>query len=313
VRARFARDLAFFKWAARMADRFFPSARRLKLPEVVRTLERSVAFELDLRYEAAAITEMRENIVGDHGFRVPEPYWILTSQRVLVTEWIEGVPIHNVDALRIAGYDPNRVLAAFAEHFFKHAFRDGFFHADLHPGNVFVDKQGNIAAVDFGIMGRLDWRQRMYVAEIFNGFLNGDYRHVAEVHIRAGYVPPNTNVDEFAQACMAIGRPVLDRPAHQVSMARLLGQLFQVTEMFDMQTQPQLIMLQKTLVVVEGVGRMLNPKVNMWELARPPIEEWAREHLGPKGKIRHAAWELHDMAQKWPLVVQKLERILEDS
>lgn len=311
IHVAFRRDIELFAWTADAIEKWIPSLRRLKPREMVRTFERSVAFELDLRYEAAAIEEMRLNIRDDAGWRVPAVTWNLTAGRAMVTEWIEGVPIHDVEALRAAGHDLNAVLVRLSEHFFKHVFRDGFFHADLHPGNVFVDAAGNITVVDFGIMGRLAWKERLYVAEIFRGFLNEDYRHVAELHFRAGYVPGYHSVEEFAQAAMAIAKPILGRPVHEISVARLLGQLFKATETFNMETQPQLLLLQKSMVVVEGVGRMLNPGVNMWDMARPPIESWAREHLGYAGRLRHAALEAKDAAQLLPEALPKLRQALE--
>lgn len=320
VRQRFARDIALFAWAAAQLEKRVPAARRLKPLEVIRTLERSVGFELDLRYEAAAMDEMRQNIKiaatkltpgGNEGWRVPKPEWPYVGGRAMAVEWIDGIPIHDVAALKAAGHDTDVILERLAEHFFLHVFRDGFFHADLHPGNVFVDAAGNIAVVDFGIMGRLPWRERLYVAEIFRGFLNEDFHRVALAHFRAGYVPAHHSVEEFALACRAIAKPILGRPAREVSVAKLLGQLFAVTEAFEMETQPQLLLLQKTLVVVEGVGRTLNPNVNMWEMARPPIEAWAREHFSARGRVRQAAVELREVAQKLPQMMQRLEEMLD--
>lgn len=311
VQRAFHKDLRLFFWIARILERRAPSMRRLKPVEVVKTLEQSVMFELDLRYEAAAMEELARNTKQDAGLRVPAVDWNATGERVLVSQWVEGIPIHQVDALIAAGHDLNHILARFSEHFFMQVFRDGFFHADLHPGNLFIDAEGNIVVVDFGIMGRLDWQSRIYVAEIFRGFLNEDYRHVAEVHFRAGYVPPHHSREQFAQAAMAIAKPILNKPVHEISLAKLLGQLFRVTEMFEMETQPQLLLLQKTLVVVEGVGRMLNPQVNMWEMARPPIEAWAAQHMGMRGRFRHAAQHAQDMAEKLPPLLSKLERALD--
>lgn len=307
VERQFARDIAFFYWAARRMTRFFPRWRRLKPLEVVKTLENSVAFELDMRYEAAATEELRNNTKEDAYLHIPAIEWPLVARRVLVTEWVNGTPIEDVEALRAAGHDPDTILARLAEHFFNQAFRDGFFHADLHPGNLRVDASGAVAMFDFGIMGRLSRRERIYMAEIFRGFLNEDFRRVAEMHFRAGYVPKTQSVEQFAQACMAIARPILGRPVQEISMANLLGQLFQVTETFQMETQPQLLLFQKTLVVVEGVGRMLNPQINMWELARTPIESWAKDHFGPRGRAKHAAQELLECLEALPALLEKIK------
>lgn len=309
IHRRFKRDLDFFRWGACIIERRRPHLRRLKPVEVVQTLEESVIFELDLRYEAAAMQEMHANIQkhSDTGFRVPNVEWRMVSERVLVSEWIDGAPIHEA-----ATHNPDALLATLSQAFFRHVFRDGFFHADMHPGNLFVDAKGDLVAVDFGIMGRLEWRERIFIAEIFRGFLNEDYKRVAEAHFKAGYVPAHHSVERFAQAAMAIAKPILDRPVHEISLAKLLGQLFNVAETFEMETQPQLLLLQKTLVVVEGVGRMLNPNVNMWEMARPPIEEWARDTFSLRGRAHHAAQELRELAVMVPLLLKRLEEALKE-
>ncbi len=310
IRDAFARDLELFYWLAEIIEHRLPHWRRLKPLEVVRTFRESVAFELDLRYEAAAATELAKNTQNDPGFRVPRVDWNLTSERVMVLEWVDGTPLSDIASLHASGHDLNAILATASEIFFKQVFRDGFFHADLHPGNLFIDREGNIVAVDFGIMGRLDWRSRLYVAEILRGFLNEDYRHVAEVHFRAGYVPPTKSVDNFTLACMAIAKPILDKPLHEISVAKLLGQLFKVTETFEMETQPQLLLLQKTMVVIEGVGRMLNPSINMWEMARSPIEQWAAENLSPLGKLKETAREAQELVHKLPELLHRAEHAL---
>lgn len=307
----FARDMDLFYWIAELIERNLRSWRRLKPLAVVELFKQTVAFELDLRYEAAAATEMRDNVKNDEGFRVPAVEWNLTTQKVMVLDWVEGIPLADVESIKNAGHDVNAVLARLSENFFKHVFRDGFFHADLHPGNLFLDAAGNIVAVDFGIMGRLDWRTRLYVAEILRGFLNEDYRHVAEAHFAAGYVRADQSVENFTLACMAIAKPILDKPLHDISVARLLGQLLKVTETFAMETQPQLLLLQKTMVVVEGIGRMFNPRINMWEMARSPIEAWAEANLGPIGKLQHGAWEMSEIIRELPRVLARANTVLE--
>jgi ubiquinone biosynthesis protein len=208
---------------------------------------------------------------------------------VLTLEWIDGIPISDQAALAAAGQDVKGLGARLIQAFLRHAMRDGFFHADMHPGNLFVDEQGRIVAVDFGIMGRLGLKERRFLAEILHGFLNRNYTRVAEVHFEAGYVPRKHSVAQFAQALRAIGEPILDRPAREISMAQLLGQLFQYTEVFDMQTRPELLLLQKTMVVVEGVGRSLDPDVNMWTVSEPVVKEWMEEALGPGAQVQAAA------------------------
>ena len=237
---------------------------------------------MDLRFEAAAASELAENFAGDPGFRVPQVDWQRTGRNVLTTERVAGIRIDDRAALIAAGHDIGDLLHKAAEAFFNQVFRDGFFHADLHPGNMFVEPDGAIAVVDFGIMGRLDRQTRFFLADMLVGFLTGDYRRVAEVHFAAGYVPPHRSVDAFTQACRSIGEPILGRPLHEISIARLLAQLFQVTEQFEMETQPQLLLLQKTMVLVEGVGRRLDPSVNIWALARPLVEDGCATTAAPR-------------------------------
>ncbi|MGH6719852.1 MAG: AarF/UbiB family protein, partial [Alphaproteobacteria bacterium] len=291
IEAAFERDLDLFAWLARLAPRLDPGLARLKPAETVATLALTVRQEMDLRMEAAAAAELAENFAGEEGFRVPAVDWARTGRRVLTLERIGGIPIDEREALIAAGHEPRAVLAKAAEALFKQAFRDGFFHADLHPGNLFVAADGNLVAVDFGIMGRLDWATRGHLADILIGFLARDYRRVAEAHFAAGYVPAGRSTEAFRQACRAIGEPILGLPLSEISIARLLGQLFRVSQMFGMETQPQLLLLQKTMVVAEGVGRRLDPEVNMWELARPLIEAWVAEHRGPEGRLREAVDE----------------------
>jgi ubiquinone biosynthesis protein len=289
IEQRFQRDLDSYFFAARMVERFHPRSRRLRPVAVVDTLAKSVAIEMDLRMEAAAISEMAENSKNDEGFRLPQVDWTRSARRVLTLEWIDGIPIADHDALHAAGHDAKALGARLMQTFLRHAMRDGFFHADMHPGNLFVDAEGRIVAVDFGIMGRLGSKERRFLAEILHGFLNRNYRRVAEVHFEAGYVPRKHAVAQFAQALRAIGEPIMDRPASEISMAQLLGQLFQYTEVFDMQTRPELLLLQKTMVVVEGVGRSLDPELNIWVVSEPVVREWMEKELGPGARIEAAA------------------------
>ena len=288
VEKRFRRDLDSYYFAARQVERFHAPSRRLKPVAVVDTLRRTTDIEMDLRLEAAAISEMAENIKGDSGFRVPDVDWKRTARRVLTIEWIDGIPIAEQARLMAAGFDRKALGLTLMRTFLKHAMRDGFFHADMHQGNLFVDAEGNIVAVDFGIMGRLGVKERRFLAEILFGLITRDYRRAAEVHFWAGYVPPHHPVEVFAQALRAIGEPIHGRTAEEISMADLLGQLFAYTEVFDMQTRPELILLQKTMVVVEGVARSLDPSLNMWIAAEPVARQWIEENLGPIGRLREA-------------------------
>jgi ubiquinone biosynthesis protein len=312
IERAFDRDVDLLFWLAELAERARPETRRLKPVEVVRTLAETVAIEMDLRYEAAAAEELAENFASEPGFRVPDVDWTRTGRRVLTTGWVEGIPIHDREALEAAGHDIQAIVAGMAKAFFLQVFRDGFFHADLHPGNLFVDADGAINAVDFGIMGRLDKRTRQYLAEMLLGFLTGDYRRVAEVHIRAGYVPADQSVEAFAQAARSIAEPILGLPLDRISLARLLAQLFQVTEKFNMETQPQLLLLQKTMLVAEGVGRHLHPETNMWELARPLIEDWMVDRMAPEARIRDAVGEVVRGLERLPGLLADMEDTVAD-
>ena len=307
-----ARDIDFFLWLAHLAERTQPALRRLKPVEVVETLAQSVQLEMDLRFEAAAASELAENFAGDPSFRVPRIDWLRTGRTVLTTERIGGIRVDDRVALIAAGHDVDAVLRNAAGAFFKQVFRDGFFHADLHPGNMFVDSDDALAVVDFGIMGRLDRDTRYYLADMLIGFLTGDYRRVAEVHFEAGYVPRRRSIDAFTQACRSIGEPILGKPLNEISIARLLAQLFHVTEQFDMETQPQLLLLQKTMVLVEGVGRRLDPAVNIWGLARPLVEEWMRDNRGPEARLRQRIDAFVETLDEVPRLLRNLDKLIGD-
>ncbi len=315
VARRFKRDLESFYLVARIAERFHAPSRRLRPVAVVDTLAQSVAMEMDFRLEAAALSEMAENTAEDPGFRVPEVDWLRTAKTVLTMEWIDGRKISDVEGLTEEGQDLVALGDAVIQSFLRHTLRDGFFHADMHQGNLFVETDGTLIAVDFGITGRLGKLERRFLAEILFGFITRNYRRVAEVHFEAGYVPANQDVDMFAQAIRAIGEPIHGHDASEISMARLLTQLFEVTELFEMQTQTQLIMLQKTMVVVEGVARSLNPKLDMWKTAEPVVGSWIAEHLGPAGKLRDAGSAIGAMgriANDLPLFADRVGRMSEE-
>ncbi|HYM03771.1 MAG TPA: 2-polyprenylphenol 6-hydroxylase, partial [Stellaceae bacterium] len=305
----FARDLDLFFWLAHLVERTQPAVRRLKPVAVVETLANLVRLEMDLRFEAAGASELRENFAGDQTFRVPRIDWLRTSRQVLTLERVGGIRVDDRAALLAAGHDLRAIMAKAADAFFNQVFRDGFFHADLHPGNLFIDETGAIVVVDFGIMGRLDRKTRYYLADMLLAFLTGDYRRVAEVHFEAGYVPARQSLDAFAQACRSIGEPILGRPMHEISIGKLLAQLFQVTEQFQMETQPQLLLLQKTMVLAEGVGRLLDPTINMWTLARPLIESWMRENRGPEARLRDAAADAFAVLERLPGLIRDVERL----
>ncbi|MBX4909194.1 MULTISPECIES: 2-polyprenylphenol 6-hydroxylase [Rhizobium] len=282
VRQRFVHDIEAMYLVAHMQERFMPSSRRLRPVEVTKTLEQTTKVEMDLRLEAAALSEIAENTGSDPGFRVPKVDWERTGRDVITMEWIDGTRMSDVEGLRAAGHDLNLLADTLIQSFLRHTLRDGFFHADMHPGNLFVDAGGLIVAVDMGIVGRLGKKERRFLAEILYGFITRDYIRVAEVHFEAGYVPGHHNVESFAQAIRAIGEPIHGQPAETISMGKLLTLLFEVTELFDMATRPELVMLQKTMVVVEGVSRMLNPRFNMWKASEPVVGDWIRTNLGPK-------------------------------
>ncbi|MCB1424440.1 MAG: 2-polyprenylphenol 6-hydroxylase [Zhengella sp.] len=312
VRERFAHDNEAFLLLSQLQERFIPATRRLRPVEVTRTLERSTRIEMDLRLEAAALSEMAANTQDDPGFRLPQVDWERTGRDVLTMEWIDGIKMSNIEALRASGHDLEKLAATIIQSFLRHALRDGFFHADMHPGNLFVDDAGHIVAVDLGIAGRIGKKERRFLAEILYGFITRDYRRVAEVHFEAGYVPEHHDVASFAQAIRAIGEPIHGQSAETISMAKLLTLLFEVTELFDMQTRPELLLLQKTMVVVEGVARELDPAFNMWKTAEPVVGEWIRANLGPRGMAedaREGLGALVNLARQAPEFSRRAERL----
>jgi ubiquinone biosynthesis protein len=312
IEVSFARDIDLFRWIAGVLDHHLPWIRRLRPVEVVELFAETVVVEMDMRMEAAAAAELAENFVGDPDFKVPAVDWQRTTRRVLTLERLRGHRPDDVEALAAEGHDPTEVLRKSACIFFNQVFRDGYFHADMHPGNVFILEDGRVAPVDFGIMGRLDVKTRHFLADMLIGFLTGDYQRVSEVHFRAGYVPAHKSVDAFAQACRSIGAPILGRPLSEISLAQLLAQLFRVTEQFEMETQPQLLLLQKTMLVAEGVGRQVNNEVNIWELARPLIEQWMIENRSPQARLKQATTDALALAERLPALADRAERAISD-
>ena len=302
VEKRFAADLASFFFAARLVEKRSAEGRRLRPVAAVDILEQSMKLELDLRMEASAIAEMTENTKHDSEIRLPKVDWRRTAKQVLTTDWVHGTSIAEIDALEARGLNLRALGDMVIQNFLRHAIRDGFFHADMHQGNLFIDEHGKLVIVDFGIMGRLSEKERVFLAEILHGFITRDYLRVSLVHFDAGYVPQDQDPAKFAQALRAIGEPIMDKPAQEISMARLLTQLFEVTGQFNMVTQPQLLLLQKTMVVVEGVARTLNPELNMWVTAEPVVRAWVERKLGPAGQLEGALATLGHMAVSLPVM-----------
>jgi ubiquinone biosynthesis protein len=312
ITAQIARDIELFYWIARLIEkrnRYY--AKRLKPVEVIKTFDDIIHGELDMRLEAAGASKLRENFVGFEGFYVPQIYWKYTTQKVFVLEWIDGIKIDDKAAIVKAGHSPDVILANSSRALFKQVFDDGFFHADIHPGNVFVNARGEIVPIDFGIMGRIDANSRMFVAQIMSGFLRRDYDKVADAHFDAGYVPAHKSREQFALACRAVGEPVMDLPINEISVARLLAQMFKVAEDFEMEAQPHLLLMQKTMMMSEGVGRSLNPNLNMWKLAEPLVIEWATKNLGLQAQAFDALKNAKDILEKIPEIIRKLDLYLD--
>lgn len=305
IEKRFTRDLALFEWLAAVAERHSAEARRLRLGKVVEKVRETVLREMDLRLEAAAAAELAGNMAGESHYRLPNIEWELTAQRVLTLEWIDGIRLADKDALIEAGHDLPALGTTIVQIFLTQALRDGFFHADLHQGNLLVEPSGRIVAVDFGIMGRLSKMERRFLAEILFGFIRRDYRRVAEIHFDAGYVPKSENLEEFTQAMRAIADPIMDLPVEEISAGKLLAQLFSTTERFKMQTQPQLLLLQRTMVMAEGMALHLNPKSNMWQISEPVIEHWVRENLSPEVRIAEALNQIPRLIERLPTLVEQ--------
>ncbi len=283
-----------------LVESLIKKTKRLKLVEVVFLLKEITNLEMDLRFEAAAANEYAENTKNDINFKVPKIYWNFTSENVMTLDWINGVSIRETEELKKRNFDTEKIAENIIQSFLRHAVRDGFFHADMHQGNIFVDNDGHIVPIDFGIMGRLDKMSKRFLAEILFGFIQRDYRKVAEVHLVAGLVPKEVPIDDLAQALRSIGEPIFGQAVKDISGGKLLKQLFDVTEKFNMQTQPQLLMLQKTMVVVEGVARKLNPNTNIWTTSKPVLENWLRETKDPMTKITETIDNTSEVIKRLP-------------
>jgi len=298
---------------AYIVENTISKAKRLKLVEVVHLLREITNIEMDLRFEAAAANELYENTKLDKGFNVPKIYWNYTTKKILTLDKVNGVSIREQGKLEEQGIDLKYLAENLIQHFLKQAVRDGFFHGDMHQGNLFVDPKGNIVPVDFGIMGRLDKNNRKFLAEILYGFIKRDYVKVAEVHFEAGLVPQNASKDEFAQALRSVGEPIFGQSIKDISGGNLLAQLFEITEKFNMATQPPLLLLQKTMVVVEGVARKLYPETNIWEVSKPVLEDWLKNLKSPKSTIDTAlntSAEIIKRIPDFPSLMDKAEYAL---
>jgi len=283
-----------------LVESFIKKTKRLKLVEVVFLLKEITNLEMDLRFEAAAANEYAENTKNDVGFRVPEIYWNFTSENVMTLDWVDGISIRETEELKRRNLNTEKIANDIIQNFLRHAVRDGFFHADMHQGNIFIDNNGHIVPIDFGIMGRLDKMSKRFLAEILFGFIQRDYRKVAEVHLVAGLVPKEVPIDDLSQALRSIGEPIFGQTVKDISGGKLLKQLFDVTEKFNMQTQPQLLMLQKTMVVVEGVARKLNPNTNIWTTSKPVLENWLRETKNPMTTINETIQSTSEVIKRLP-------------
>ncbi len=310
IEKAFRKDIDAFYLAATMIELLAPSARRLRPTDVIAHFEGVVMGELDLRLETSSAAEFAANTARDEGFRVPPVQWFLSSRRVMTLGWAEGIPSGDIAAIEAAGHDRKALGERVLRLFLLHALRDGYFHADMHQGNLKIAANGDVIALDFGIMGRLDDYTRRVYAEILIGFIRKDYRRVAEVHFEAGYVPADQDIDEFARALRSVGEPIFGMDATRISMARLLTYLFEVTERFGMETRTELILLQRTMVVVEGVSRSLYPNINIWEVARPVVEQYIRENVGPRALIADLVRTAQVLGRFGPKLPELVEGVL---
>ncbi|MEK7343976.1 MAG: 2-polyprenylphenol 6-hydroxylase [Pseudomonadota bacterium] len=307
VIAQFNRDIQTYEWAAAHVEQLGGEIARLRPRLVIANMKRWTARELDLRREAASASELAEAMEAMPGYRVPAIDWDRTTGRVMTMEWIDGIKIADRAALIAAGHDVKDLAARLVDAFLRQAIAEGFFHADMHQGNLFVTARGDIVAIDFGIMGRIDRRARMWLAEILFGLITGNYRRVAEIHFEAQYVPAHHNVAEFATALRAVGEPMRGKPVRELSVGGMLDGLFAITRDFDMQTQPHLLLLQKTMVMVEGVATALDPDINLWETSGPYVREWLRTELGPEAKAADTLIENWRTLQRLPALVRRIE------
>ena len=307
IEEEIAKAIETYEWAAAHVESYGAELKRLRPRLVVAQFRQWTARELDLQREAASASELRENMVAEPGYYLPEIDWRRTARRVLTMEWLDGIKLNDREALIEAGQDCEALARTLVRAFLRQAVIDGFFHADLHHGNLFALADGRIAAIDFGIMGRIDRRARVWLAEILSGLITGDYRRVAEIHFEAQYVPAHHTVEEFATALRAAGEPIRGLPVKEISVGRMLESLFAITRDFDMPTQPHLLLLQKTMVMNEGVATALDPEINMWEAAEPFLREWMRSELGPEAYYADRIVEIVRAVKKLPDLIDRID------
>ncbi|MEP2235834.1 MAG: 2-polyprenylphenol 6-hydroxylase [Alteripontixanthobacter sp.] len=308
IRERFASDIATYEWAAAHLEALGGEAARLRPRLTIANFKRWTNRELDLRREAASASELADAMRGIEGYRIPDIDWDRTNGRVMTIEWIDGIKISDREALLAAGHDLPDLAKRLVLAFLTQAISAGFFHADMHQGNLFVRADGTIVAIDFGIMGRIDRQARQWLAEILYGLTTGNYKRVAEIHFEAQYVPSYHSVDEFATALRAVGEPMRGKPVSELSVGQMLDGLFAITRDFDMQTQPHLLLLQKTMVMVEGIATQLDPQINMWDVSAPFVREWIRGELGPEAALADRIREDTDTLLRIPALVRRLEQ-----
>lgn len=307
IREQFARDIETYEWAAAHLEGLGGEAARLRPQLVIANLKRWTLRELDLRREAASASELKEAMVAIDGYDIPAIDWDRTSGRVMTLEWIDGIKIADLDALKAAGHDLPALARKLVLTFLRQAIAEGFFHADMHQGNLFVKPDGSIAAIDFGIMGRINKQARIWLAEILYGLTTGNYKRVAQIHFDAQYVPSYHNVDEFATALRAVGEPTRGKSVKELSVGQMLDSLFAITRDFDMQTQPHLLLLQKTMVMVEGIATSLDPDINMWDVAAPYVGGWIRDELGPEAMVAEGLKRQAETMRLIPDLIRRLD------
>ena len=312
IEAQAAREFRAFRLGARIVEALVPASRRMRPVAFIDTLKASAAVELDLRMEAGSQSQLRENLSADRRVRVPRVVWPLSARRVLTSEWVDGTPVTETKALDAAGHDRPALAVLAMRTFLRSALHDGFFHADMHQGNLRVDAEGRLVLLDFGIMGRLDDTARRVFAEIIYGFTQRDYERAARAHFEAGYVPAHHDEAAFATALRAVGEPIFGKTADGMDMSRVLQQLFDVTEVFEMRMRTELVLLQRTMVVVEGVARVLDPKIDLWATAEPVVRDYVRRQVGPGAFLRQAgvnARAARDLFDQFPEFAAAAEKV----
>jgi ubiquinone biosynthesis protein len=313
IEERIRSDIGLLYELARFAEKFWSDARRLSAVDVVAEFERTTLGELDLVREAANASKLRRNFENSDILYIPEVHWALTRQKVMVMERVHGIPVGNIDQLKDGGADFKLLAERGVEIFFTQVFRDNFFHADMHPGNIFVDLPGKYIAIDFGIVGSLSLSDQRYLAENFLAFFNRDYRKVAQMHVESGWVHRSTRIEEFESAIRSVCEPIFEKPLKDISFGQLLLRLFQTARQFDMHVQPQLVLLQKTLLNIEGLGRQLYPELDLWQTAKPFLEKWFHERMGPKAKITEIMKQFPQFAEHFPEIPGLLYNALDNA